>query len=282
MKKYIVCLCLMLHVGLLQAQTDSFEVKQKKFMKTYNFITMANKEETSILKLKVIPLLLNGVSNKVAITYDGVPIIISYERKIFPFLSYQIESKNILYSEKDYYDNSVMDFFTTYEKNQHDSLGTFYGPYARSAHKKMIFNSSIAAELRYYYNARRHMHRRHTKNNFSGNYIAFRASRNVLQTGYDYWDIRRKEENPFSDHNTHPFYDNNLSLFYGAQRRFLKYFYIDMHVGVSYRYGAEKNKPQEWRSFEPGGGIETVYYSTKMDNIARWVPSVSLRFGFAY
>nr|HPI53933.1 hypothetical protein [Chitinophagaceae bacterium] len=244
MKTYLLSACLLFIFILTKAQTDSFEVNQTKFMKTYNFITMANKVETSILKLKVIPLCLNGWSNKIDISYENVPIIISYEHKLFPFLSYQIESKNIFFAQRDYYGNSILNINKHYEKEEADSIGIYYGEWGTSVHKKMIFNSSIAAELRYYYNARRKMHRKHGQNNFSGNYLALRGSKNVVQTGYDYHDMVFKHDNPFPDHNTHPFYDNNISLYYGAQRRFLKYFYIDMHAGIAYRYGSEKSKPQ--------------------------------------
>lgn len=281
MKTYLLTISILLIAMGVKSQTDSFEVNQTKFMKTYNFITMANKVETSILKLKVIPLCLNGWSNKIDISYENVPIIISYEHKLFPYLSYQIESKNIFFAERDYYGNSVMNFYKHYKQDKADSVGKYYYESDMSAHKKMIFNSSIAAELRYYYNARRKMHRKHGQNNFSGNYIALRGSKNVVQTGFDYHDMVFKHDNPFPDHNTHPFYDNNVSLYYGAQRRFLKYFFIDVHAGIAYRYGSEKSKPQWYNSYTPAPGT-TYYIPYKIDNISRWVPSFSCRFGFAF
>jgi hypothetical protein len=103
-----------------------------------------------------------------------------------------------------------------------------------------IFSSSLAVEFRYYYNMKRRMHKKHLANNFSASYVAIRGNKNVLCTGIDFYNMRYDMESPFYDKNKHPFYDNNISLYYGIQRRFLKYFFCDIQGGASYRYGSTK------------------------------------------
>jgi hypothetical protein len=248
-----------------QSPIDSFEVKENKIMKTYNFLTMARKEELSVWKFKALPINFNLGK----ITYLGTPIVISYEHKLSPNFSFQVESKFNFFPLACAVD-------TIYYTNALDSNNIKYYPEGYSSYMKLIFNCSLAAEMRYYYNMKRKMHKKHHSNNFSANYFAIKASKNVMQTGIDFYEMRYDMENTFADLNKHPFYDNNISLYYGIQRRFLKIFFFDIQLGGAYRYG--KDVPY-WTNY-------TVKSSTAVESqkiyAPRWVAVTNFRIGFAF
>jgi hypothetical protein len=267
MKKKILFFFSALSFLQMQAQTaiDSFEVKENKMMKTYNFLTMARIEELSVWKFKALPFNLD----KKQITYLGTPIIIAYERKLSPNFSFQIESKFNLFDVGENVD--TLQYYNGIDTNRIE-----YYPVGYSSSKNLIFNWSLAAEMRYYYNMKRKMHKKHHSNNFSANYFALKVSKNVVQTGIDFYEMRYDMENPLADLNKHPFYDNNISLYYGIQRRFLKIFFFDVQLGGAYRYS--KNTAY-WTHY-------TVKSSTdvRSDKISapRFVAVTNFRIGLAF
>jgi hypothetical protein len=248
-----------------QMAIDSFEVKENKMMKTYNFLTMARTEELSVWKFKALPFNLD----KAQITYLGTPIIVAYERKLSPNFSFQIESKFNLF---DVGENTDTIIYT----NAIDTAKIEYYPMGYSSSKKLIFNWSVAAEMRYYYNMKRKMHKKHHSNNFSANYFALKVSKNVMQTGIDFYQMRFDMENPLADLNKHPFYDDNISLYYGIQRRFLKIFFFDVQLGGAYRY-SNNNAYWVYYTVKPNSPVTSEKISAP-----RFVAVTNFRIGFAF
>lgn len=249
------------------AQDDSLFVEQNKLMKAYNFVTMANQTETSIWKLKVLPI---TTAKSSIFTYDGCPIILSYEKKIKSNLSFQVETKAILRST----DGVIQtQWDTVLNSNQ---TYTYIGKEYRSS--RTLFNAALAAELRYYYNLNRKMHRKHGANNFSANYLALRLSRNVLQTGTDASLVYDQQEAVITDQSMHPFYDNHVAILYGAQRRFLKYFYADAQIGNVFRYGGENSRPQFHFKTMNVQGVTT----TEIEKAPRFNLVANFRIGLAF
>lgn len=251
--------------SIAQTAVDSFEVKENKMIKTYNFLTMARTEELSVWKFKALPFNLD----KIQITYLGTPIVIAYERKLSPNFSFQIESKCNLFDVGENTD-------TIKYYNAIDSTKIEYYPMGYSSSKKLIFNWSMAAEVRYYYNMKRKMHKKHHSNNFSANYLALKISKNVLQTGIDFYEMRYQMENPLADLNKHPFYDNNISMYYGIQRRFLKVFFFDIQLGGAYRYGSDV---PYWKNYIVSANAPV---RTEKINAPRFVAVTNFRLGFAF
>lgn len=265
-KKFVLFISSILSLHLYaQNPVDSFEVKENKIMKTYNFLTMARKEELSVWKFKALPFNLD----KAQITYLGTPIVIAYERKINPNFSFQIESKFNLF------DVGETQETITYT-NATDTNHIEVYPMGYSSNKKLIFNWSLAAEIRYYYNMKRKMHKKHHSNNFSANYFAIKASKNVMQTGVDFYEMRYDMENSFSDLNKHPFYDNSISIYYGIQRRFLKIFFFDIQLGGAYRY-SNNNANWTYYNIQPNMPVES-----QVNYAPRWVAVTNFRIGFAF
>lgn len=270
MKAILLIISMAMMTLIVHAQVDSFNVNESKWKKTYNYLTMAKKAEKSIWKLKILPLQLSDLHSDY-ITYENVPIIFAYEHKITPSLSYQIESKNMFYKVGE---TRTQIPYIGYGDSNHTNW--FYQGVSSS--KQLIFNSSMSAELRYYYFMKRRMHRRHASNNFSADYVALKATKNVVQTGVDYFDALYNMENPFPDRNSLPFYDNTISVYYGIQRRFLKYFFADIHGGVAYRYGSESIRP-----YSTTWSLNEDKILTPSTNYApRIVGVFTFRIGFAF
>lgn len=251
----------------LKAQTaiDSFEVKENKMIKTYNFLTMARTEELSVWKFKALPFNLD----KAQITYLGTPIIVAYEHKLSPNFSFQVESKFNLFDVGENVD--TIPYINATDTNHIETY-----PMGYSSSKKLLFNWSLAAEMRYYYNMKRKMHKKHHSNNFSANYFALKISKNVMQTGIDFYNMRYDMENTLADLNKHPFYDDNISLYYGIQRRFLKIFFFDVQLGAAYRYS---NNNAYWTNYNVQPNTAVV--SEKI-SAPRFVGVTNFRIGFAF
>lgn len=267
MKKKIalfIATCLSLHL-YAQNPVDSFEVKENKIVKTYNFLTMARKEELSVWKFKALPFNLD----KAQITYLGTPIIVCYERKLSPNFSFQVESKFNLFDVGTFTDTIIY-------TNAINASHIEYYPMGYSSSKNLIFNWSLAAEMRYYYNMKRKIHKKHHSNNFSANYFALKLSKNVMQTGIDFYQMRYDMENPLADLNKHPYYDDNISLYYGIQRRFLKIFFFDVQLGGAYRYG--KDVPY-WTNYVVKSNAPVESYKI---SAPKFVAVTNFRIGFAF
>lgn len=248
-----------------QTAVDSFEVKENKMIKTYNYLTMARTQELSVWKFKALPFNLD----KAEITYLGTPIIISYERKLSPNFSFQVENKFNIFDVGEHVDTIL---FT----NALDTNNIEYFPMGYSSSKKLIFNWSLAAEMRYYYNMKRKMHKKHHSNNFSANYFALKVSKNVMQTGIDFYEMRYDMENPLADLNKHPFYDNNISLYYGIQRRFLKIFFFDVQLGGAYRYSSNI---AYWNYYS---AVPNEPVTSQKFSAPKFVAVTNFRLGFAF
>lgn len=251
----------------LFAQEDSTSIDHSGLMKAYNYVTMANHIETSVWKLKILPL---TTAKSSIFTYDGCPIVVSYEKKIKSNLSFQLESKAIIRST----DGAIhTKWDTVLNTNQ---TYTYIGQEYRSS--RTLFNAAVAAELRYYYNLNRKMHRKHGVNNFSANYIALRLSKNVLQTGTDAALTERQFSGDFSDQNMHPFYDNHIAGLYGIQRRVLTYFFADAQLGTAFRYGSSYNRPQIMYNTKNSSSSTTI----EIDKAPRFVVVANFRIGIAF
>lgn len=267
MKKYFIALALGFMGLIVKASDDSLLVQDHRIMKVYNYLTMANHPENSVWKLKILPL--TSMNSRI-LTYDGTPIIISHEKKIKTNLSYQIEMKAILEST-DGMVHTQWDTFTNTNQTTSYAGKEYYS-------SRTIGNASVAAELRYYYNMNRKMHRKHGVSNFSANYFALRLSRNVLQTGTDANQVEYQSDDFITDQSMHPFYDNHVATYYGIQRRFLHYFFADVQLGVAYRYSGSNRRPQFKLIYEDLQGITHI----KTEKATRVVPLMNFRIGFAF
>ena len=255
---YLTLCLLFVFTFKLLAQTDSFEVKENKFMRTYNYLTMAKKEETSVWKLKVLPINFENLPRD-PFSYEGMPIIVSYERKITPRFSWQVEMKAIYYEAKNFYNG-----YPSRDLN-----------YQTDDNKTMILNTAVAAEFRYYYNMKARMHRKHLSNNFSANYIATRVSTNVLQTGTLLQDMLYQYEDPLSDLAKGKYFDNHVDVYYGIQRRFLGCFFFDAHFGVMCRYSEQPFQVNTY-SDNNGGTFKRI------ERAPRLMPLLNFRWGLAF
>jgi hypothetical protein len=291
MKKIITLFAILIATKSF-AQTDSFEVKETKIAKAYNFLTMAKKEESRVWKINVLPFLVpqefldqryveysnnSWSSSKRIISYNNIlnsrPIIISFEKRLTPSFSICIES------------NFKITSYNTYEMHEHyelfDSIGkqflrtTLSNPQYNNVTE---INGILTGELRYYYKMKRRMHKHHLANNFSADYFSFKASRNIMSTSNNYY----LAYNPLislssiiEDNTQRSFFDNNnICIVYGLQRRFLKYCFLDFQFGLKYKYSHFTN------------GDPFLFSNTLIpvnsSKINRFIPTANLRFGVAF
>lgn len=262
-----ILLCLFLTIFFhseIRAQEDH---PSGKLSKSYNFLTMAHRDDTSLWKLNILPI---SVLGKHGLSYNGTPLFLAYEKKIRPDLSYQLELQTIFLttsnSKRVLTDTFVnTDSSITYQTIQYNATN-------------LMINITVGGQLRYYYNMNRRMHRHHTGNNFSANYVALRFRRNLLHTSDDPKLIDKQFEGDFGDHYFHPFYCNTVTAFYGIQRRLFKYFYFDAGLGISYRYAKQSLRPvRTYNTY-----TNSILRFTEQEKAPRFLPVVEFKFGFAF
>ncbi len=259
MKKLITLLLLIASSNLF-AQTDSFEVKETKLVKAYNFLTMAKKEERKVWKVDAFPSILVNLRGSRQSYYFQTSI--SFEKKVTPKFSYCIQGGIDIYQSSIFSTSNGSN--TTYE----------YNP--------TYFNIPLSLELKYYYNIGKRMHKHHSANNFSASYFALRYSRmmyysTVYSTQSGGWE--NEDEKPvysnspyFTEFHRGPFNCNYVSIYHGFQRRFLKVGYFDLQTGFMYRYTNSYNRNSTYVLYKPNS----------LEKLSRILPSLNIKLGFAF
>ena len=259
MKKLITLLLLIASSNLF-AQTDSFEVKETKLVKAYNFLTMAKKEERKVWKVDAFPFLMSNL-NMLWNKYEFFNSSLRYEQKISPALSLNIEGVVDMSKQKIHITESS------------GSLTVF---------DITEYNNKLSLELKWYYNLLKRMHRHHTANNFSASYISVKASRQIYYSSNYIWAPYQSIDNAiYPENSNNPFFadfkkgtfnNNNLTLYHGFQRRFLKIAYFDIQTGVIYKYSS----PYITANYK------YTYSPFSSDKLSRILPFLNIKLGFAF
>ena len=197
-------------------KTEDEQISKSEIQRVIRYITRANIEEKTLIKLGGIPsgtpFSQTGNSSSIGLNTE-----LSVERKVSPSFS-------ILFG----FDNQ----FSVASYKRVSPLYPTSNPEWRTD-RSALFNSSAKLATRYYYNMAARIKRGKSANNFSGTYIAFQGRQSVFQ----YSDNRQYElssrdirhytqQSPFSIRNP-----ISLALQWGLQQRLGRYGYVDFNAG---------------------------------------------------
>lgn len=226
MKPYLLLFTL-LSFGVSAQTTDSIRTEltvedhavsasdTKRFLR---YITRADIEEKTLIKLGVWPATNNGTGASRPLLGLGLNAETTIEQKLTPAISVYVGA-NYAYR------------YVRYERvlfNQPVNGVT------NSIDKLREFTLSTKAGVRYYYAMAKKVREGKVANNFSGNYVAIQAERYLTN------DVRRRwydlvtgdsREGSTTGADAQPI----ISIFWGFQRRLGRLGYVDLSAGPSYR-----------------------------------------------
>jgi hypothetical protein len=203
-----------------QAQSDSVRTEYKtedegisrsEIQRLFRYITRANVEETTLIKIGGLP---NSVSFSQSINSigGGINTDISIERKIYPSIS-------VLFG----FDSQL------------SASRLFAGPHAASNYdyRSLSINSSAKVAIRYYYSMARRIKEGKTASNLSGTYLSFQADRPVLGyfRGRRYDAVSGGFQTELRKQPLWSMDSPSYVLLWGFQQRLGKRGYVDLNVG---------------------------------------------------
>jgi hypothetical protein len=193
-------------------------LEKQRFIDRYDYVFMTKEPTKWMLKLY------NNDFNFTEelfyrISYDNLvgklfpPLELAAEYKLSPAFSVSVGAKNGSRAIA-YYDSNI--------------------PYVGSG---TFGKKSIVAfgELRWFYQLANRVKRNLSANNFSGNYIGVRFSRNIHQNENEFQSARvlySNRENKWTTDYYFERFSKNIEVRYGVQRRFLKHGLIDFGINV--------------------------------------------------
>ncbi|RRA98876.1 hypothetical protein [Larkinella rosea] len=208
------------------SQEDS-TVTISELKRVYRYITRANVEEKTLLKIGIRPNSLSPFSEDDRNSHFGLNLEMVVEHKIHPSVSILVG----------------IDYVPLYNSIK----GYTSSPQAGSKRTLRFISHDVKARFgtRYYYAMSRRIRDGKTANNFSGNYVGLNVSRPVLYqfTRYDY-DSQTGEPTA-SKHKTPLFRldQPSLELNWGLQRRLWRLGYIDVSAGPRITFIGESSLP---------------------------------------
>ena len=226
---YLLLSCYCLVNTLAKAQSDSIrteyktedeQISRSEIQRVIRYITRANIEEKTLIKLGASP---NSASftRTGSLSTLGFDTELSIERKVTPSFS-------LLFG----FDNQLN--VNYYRDNAFSRLSPSPGQYPLwFPDRSFSVSSSLKAEIRYYYGMAKRIREGKSANNFSGTYVSFQARRPVLL----YSKTRQRElitgeyrtetqVAPVGTLNTPSF-----ALKWGIQQRIGRRGYIDLNAG---------------------------------------------------
>lgn len=223
----LLFICLLGVSLTVQAQTDSVRTEYKtedetvsrnEIQRVIRYITRANVEEKTLIKIGGLPNS-NPFTQTGRLSTVGLNTDISIERKIYPSFS-------VLFG----FDTQLLaNYIQRDPANQYSGVtGSVWVP-----DRTFSLSSSAKIAVRYYYSMARRIKEGKSANNFSGTYIALQVRRPVLSY------LRKKEYEPKTgntriESETAPLgtlSTPSLAIQWGIQQRLGRRGYVDLNVG---------------------------------------------------
>ncbi|WP_421828680.1 hypothetical protein [Larkinella sp.] len=208
------------------SQEDS-TITTSELKRFYRYITRANIEERTLLKIGIRPNSFSPFSSDDINSHFGLNLEMAVEHKIHPSFSILVG----------------IDYVPLYNSIKRRATSPQSG-------SKLIFRSishNVKARFgtRYYYAMARRIREGKTANNFSGNYVGLQISRPVLYqfTRHDY---DSQTGAPTTSKHTTPFFrldQPSFELNWGLQRRLWRLGYVDVSAGPRITFISDSSSP---------------------------------------